>query len=1074
MSPEVGSVDRIGGPIAYMAKNPVAANLVMFVLLIGGLLGLARTKQEVFPEFDLDFINVIVVYPGASPAEVEQGIVLVTEEAVRAVEGVKRVTSISGEGRGTVNIELQLSADPDNVLVDVKAEVDRITSYPAEAERPIVTLVTRKREVISLIIAGDEPLSTLHRLAEDARAALIDHADITQVEIFGVPGTELAVEIPRGALESLRTGLDDVARLVSASSLELPGGEIETPSGSVLVRVSDRRIDGTSMGDLALRGTRTGGEVLLRDVAIIKDGYEDTDLAYVLDGKRAVRVTAFRVADETPIKVAAAVRAYADRLQAELPSTMTVRVWADDSLILKDRIRLLLTNAFQGLLLVLVILALFLDLRLALWVALGIPISFLGMFALMPSLDLSVNMVTLFAFIITLGMVVDDAIIVGESAFVKRQLGMPPLAAAIAGAREMAVPVTFAILTSIAAFSPLFFVPGTMGKVFQFIPWVVVGVLVISLVESFVVLPAHLGHLKTETPSWAVPFARVQKRVDQLLTSFSGNVYRPFLEWALGVRYATLSVAIAALILTIGLIAGGVVPFRFFPDLEGDVVTVTARLPVGAPVAQTEAARQALEEGADAARDELGRATVVGMFTRLGEGPPAGGPAPVQDKGGHIVSVEVNLVPTAERAFTAEGFASIWRTKMRAIPGVDAIVFNTSSGPGAGAAVDVQLRHRETDVLAQVSTEVTESLRTFDQLTNVENGYAGGKARLDIKLLPHARTLGLTTVDVARQLRASFFGAEAVREQRGRDELKVMVRLRESERESEQDLTDLRIKAPNGALVPLAYIAEIVRTRAPTEIKREDGSRIVNVTAKLAAGVSSPQPVLDELRANVLPALRERHPGLEVDLVGAQRAQQEAFASLGQNFLFALFIIFALLAVPFKSYLQPLIVMSAIPFGIVGAVLGHLLLGFEMSIISMMGIVALSGVVVNDSLVLIDAANMKRAEGIGPLPAIVWAGARRLRPILLTSLTTFFGLMPIIFETSVQARFLIPMAISLGFGVAFATGIALVVVPALYMVLEDARTLLGIPDPRDKIAAEPDAEAKLDDEIRSALALKEE
>jgi len=1074
MSPVEAESSSVGGPIAWLARNSVAANLMMAVLLVGGVLGLLRTKQEVFPEFDLDFINVVVAYPGASPTEVEQGIVLVTEEAVRAVDGVKRVTSVSSEGAGVVNLELQLSADADKVLADVKAEVDRITSYPQEAERPMVTLVTRKREVISLLIAGDEPLSTLHRIAEQARADLMDHADITQVEVFGVPATELSVEIPRATLESLRTGLDDVARAVTAGSLELPGGEIDTPAGSVLVRVSDRRVDGPGMRDLALRATRTGDEVALGDVAAIKDGYEDDDLRYVLDGKRAVRVTAYRVADETPIKVANAVRAYADTLRASLPSTMSVRVWADDSLILKDRIRLLVSNALQGLLLVLLILALFLDVRLALWVALGIPTSFLGMFALMPSLDLSVNMITLFAFIITLGMVVDDAIIVGEAAFVKRQHGSPPLAAAIAGAREMAVPVTFAILTSLAAFSPLFFVPGTMGKVFQFIPYVVIGILVVSLFESFAILPAHLAHLSSEPPAWARPFARVQGVVDRGLTAFSAKLYRPFLERALAVRYTTLAVAIATLVVTIGLVAGGVVPFSFFPDLEGDVVTVTARLPVGAPAAQTEVARQALEDGAHAARAELGESFVVGMFTRVGEGPPAGGPAPVQERGGHIVSVEINLVPSGERSFTSETFASAWRKATAAIPGVESVVFNASSGPGAGAAVDVQLRHRDTEVLARASDDVARTLATFSELTNIENAYAGGKARLDVKMLPHARALGLTPFDVARQLRASFFGAEAVREQRGRDELKIMVRLPEGERESEQDLDDLRVKTPQGALVPLSTIALVTRSRAPTEIRREDGSRIVNVTAKLAAGVASPQPILDELRSTVIAEWKGRYEGLEVSLVGAQRAQSEAFASLGQNFLFALFVIFALLAVPFRSYLQPLIVMSAIPFGIVGAVLGHLLLGFEMSIISMMGIVALAGVAVNDSLVLIDAANVKRKEGIGALASVVWAGTRRLRPILLTSLTTFFGLMPMIFETSVQARFLIPMAISLGFGVLFATVIALVIVPALYMVLEDARAILGVPDPRDRALADPDAEARLQADLARAAAVRED
>lgn len=1052
-APKQSESGGVGGVIAWMARNPVASNLLMFVIIAGGLLGMFRIKQEVFPEFTLDFVIVSVPYPGASPAEVEQGIVLAAEEAVRGLDGVKRVTSTSGEGVGTVSVELLLDADPDKALNDVKAAIDRVTSFPEEAERPNVTLASRKREVISLVLAGDLELGTLHAIAERARSGMLESEEITQVEIFGVPPSEVAIELSQQRLLQYGLSPEDVARQVQAASVELPGGELETRGGDLLVRVADRRQRGHEFADIILKSTADGAIVRLGDVARIMDGYQDTDQGSSYNGRNAVRVTAYRVGDETPKSVATAVRAFTDELRAELPPDVTAEIWSDDSETLADRIDLLVRNAAMGLVLVLIILGLFLEARLALWVAVGIPISFLGAFLLMPAAGLSINMVSLFGFIVTLGMVVDDAIIVGENAFTRTQTGMAPMDAAIAGAKDMVMPVTFAVLTTLAAFAPMLFVPGTMGKIFAIFPVVVGSVLIFSLIESFLILPAHMGHLRKEPKArwfWG-PISKVHIYFGALLQRFIHLGFKPFLIVTLRWRYATVATAVASLLVAVGLIAGQVVPFSFFPDLEGDQVTASVRLPYGAPERTLLKARDLLEMSGQTARRELGDDKVRGMFTRLGEAPARGGPGGgAGETGGHLLTVEVRLVASAERDFTAAEFADRWRKATPPIAGLESLIFNAASGPGAGAAVEVQLSHPDTDTLGKASDELTQSLREFTELTSISNEYSAGKPQLDFRLKPEARTLGLTNLDIARQLRGSFFGSEALREQRGRNELKVMIRLAESQRESEDDVQDLRIRTQEGALVPLTQIASFTRGRAPTAINREDGQRIVNVSAKLALGVVSPQPVLDELQSTVLPEILERYPKLTAQLVGQQRSQQETFAALGQNFLLALFVIFALLAIPFRSYAQPLIVMSAIPFGFVGAVLGHLVMGYELSLISMFGIIALAGVVVNDSLVLIDATNKKRAEGVPALDAIIYGASRRFRPILLTSLTTFFGLMPMIFETSVQARFLIPMAISLGFGVLFATLIALLVVPSLYMILEDARGAVGATDPREK------------------------
>ncbi len=1034
---------RAPGPIAWMAKNSVTANLVMVMVLVAGLLAATSVKQEVFPEFALDLIRVTVPYPGASPPEVEQGIVLAIEENVRGVDGVKHVTASGNEGSGSVVIELLAGADADKALDDVKSAVDRITTFPEDAEKPIVSLLSRRREVISLAIAGEHDLRTLHEIAERARAGLLAKPDVTQVEISGVPPVEVAVEVSRESLEAYGLTLAQVAAEIRAASLELPGGEIETSGGEVLIRLADRRRSVTEFANVILKGTRDGAEVRVGDIAKITDGYADDDKSTYFDGKPSIELTAYRIGDETPKSVSEAVRSYLVELREELPENVFVTVLSDDSERLTERLDLLRRNAQLGLVLVLVSLALFLRLRLAAWVALGIPISFLAALAMMPVVGLSINMITSFAFIVTLGIVVDDAIIVGENTYTKQQQGLAPLDAAIAGAREMATPITFAILTTVVAFGPLFFVPGFIGKIFMLIPSIVCLVLVASLFESFFILPAHLGHSGRKQPRILERIDRGQQKVAAGLEWIIEHTYRPALNRVLDFRYIALAVGLGLIIVTAGIMASGLVPFSFFPKLEGDRVSASARLPYGASQARAEEVRRLLEESANVAIEKLGgRSKIRGVVTTMGESRGGGGPNPgAPEAGSHVVGIAVNLVPGDDRGYTSKEFSKQWAAATPPIPGLNALAFNHATGPGAGAAVTLQLSHTDTEVLGKASEELTATLREYTALTNVENSYSSGKPRLDFHLLPHARTLGLTGADVARQLRGAFFGAEALREQRGRNEVRVIVRLPESQRSSEYDLEKLRIRTAEGGDVPLAYVARFERSTSPTVITREDGKRVVNVAADLAPGQKSPREVLASIAETVLPDLERRYPGLSAEKVGTQRAQAETFASLGRNYIVALFMIFALLAIPFKSYAQPAIVMSAIPFGIVGAVAGHLLMGFEMSIISMFGIIALSGVVVNDSLVLVDATNKFRARGMEARDAVVAGGARRFRPILLTSLTTFLGLAPMIVETSVQARFLIPMALSLGFGILSATFIILLLVPALYLVLEDARAV---------------------------------
>jgi multidrug efflux pump subunit AcrB len=1037
------SQDTDRGPIAWMAKNPVAANLLMFVILLGGLLATFGLKQEVFPAFDLDVITVSVPYPGASPPEVEQGIVLAVEEAVRSVEGVKRITSVSREGSGSVSIELLLGADADRVLADVTNLVDRITSFPGEAERPTIATAGRRQPVISLIISGEQSLETLQTLGEAARDELLNTTDITQIDLSGVRPLEISIEVRREELEAYGLTLDGIAQQIREASVDLPGGEIETANGEILVRVVDRRRRAEGFEDIVIRAGPNGGELRVGDVANVRDGFQDTDQSLFYNGKPAVQLVASRVGNQTPTEIANTVKAYAADLAQRLPEPISVSTWNDDSETLRERIDLLFRNAIMGLVLVLILLGLFLNHGLAGWVALGIPISFLGAFLAMVPVDLSINVITLFALIVTLGLVVDDAIVVGENIYSKRSSGMGRVDAAILGAREMAVPVTFSVLTTMVAFAPLLFVPGVTGKIFRLIPMVVIAVLFFSLIESFFILPAHLSHGHDgERSRWAKVFApidRAQLHVSAWLLRFTEDRYIPTLRRVVEERYVSVAVATSLLIVTTGAVAAGLVPFNFFPPIPGDVVTASARLPYGANLDNTRGVQFELEAGLRSAVERAGGDSAIrGVITRLGSG-SAGQSA--RSQGSHLVSVEVGLVPSSERNFDAVDFESWWREALPPLPGVQVVKISgtSSQGPSAGSAVGVELSHPETAQLAAASQLLATRLREFPSLVNVDNSYADGKPQLDFRLRDEARAWGLTSTDVARAIRGSFFGAEALREQRGRNELKVMVRLPEEQRSSENDIERLLVGLPEGGTVPLAYVADVSRGRSPTEITRDDGRITVTVSAELAPGVASSRPVIGALSRDFLPGLREQFPGLETQFSGQQQEFNENLSSLGPMYLVAMLLMFAMIAIPFRSYLQPLVVLSAVPFGIVGAVLGHLIMGYELSMVSGFGIIALSGIVVNDSLVLVDSVNRYRSEGLELVEAVIAGSARRLRPILLTSLTTFFGLAPMIVEQSAAARFLVPMAISLGFGALFVTIIALLIVPSLYVISEDLR-----------------------------------
>ncbi|WP_222615328.1 efflux RND transporter permease subunit [Persicimonas caeni] len=1031
------------GPLAWMAENTVAANLIMALFILGGVMMIGNVKKEVFPEVDLDIVTVRVPYPGASPEEVEQGVVLAVEEAIRGVEGIDEIRSTAAEGAGTVTAELMTDADAQKTLNDIKSEVDRITSFPADSERPIVSLSSNRRSVLSVILYGDVDEKTLNGVAESVRGDLLAKDNISVVEISGIPNPEISIEVPQENLRRYNLTLEQVARAVRNASVELPGGSVRTDKGEILLRTTERRKVGQEFLDIAVKSQPDGTKVTVGDIANVVDGFAETDQSAYYNGERALKVEVYRVGDQAPNDISETVREYVDEL--DLPPSIEAAVWNDSSEIYTDRINLLVKNAAMGLALVLLLLGLFLEARLAFWVTLGIPISFLGAMLFMPALDVSINMISLFAFILALGIVVDDAIVVGEAAYAQRAKGLTGLEAAIAGVREVATPVVFAVLTTVVAFTPLLFVPGVSGKFFRNIPMIVIPILLISLIECLVVLPAHLAHIGE--PSKKGIFGKLhgfQQKFSGMVESFVENVYYPSAEKFLRFRYVTLAAAIGLLAVSAAFVASGRITFNFMPKIEGDQASVSLEMPFGTDVDNTEAVSDRLIREAQAVLNENGGEDKIGrgIFAQVGSISAGGGPrGGGSQAGGHLAQVTVSLVSADKRDITAAEFVNQWRQRVGDIAGAESLQFSYSIGANSGAPVAIELRHEDRRILQEAAERLADHLQTYNGVFDIDDGFRRGKEQLDLQLKPGARALGITESDLARQVRNHFFGAEAKREQRGRHEMRVYVRLPENQRESEYNIEKLLIRTPQGGEIPLEQAAYINRGHSFTSIEREGGGRVVDVTADVDINVTSGNKVTGSLQEEFLPNLVADYPGLTYELSGEQQEQRETMGSLGRNFMIALLVMFGLMAIVFRSYIQPVIIMFAIPFGFVGALGGHLLMGFNMSLISMMGIVALSGVVVNDSLVLIAAVNDYRKEGKSALEAVALGGARRFRPILLTSLTTFLGLTPMILETSVQARFLIPMALSLGFGVLFVTVIALVIVPAAYMAIEDVKNL---------------------------------
>ena len=1081
------------GGIAWFARNPVAANLMMIFIIMSGLIATQAVKEEVFPEIELDRVSINVPYLGAAPEEVESGVILRIEEAIQGVDGIKEIQSTASEGSASVMVELELGADARRVVDEIKNQVDAITTFPIETEEPIIRELMARNQVTDIAISGATDVFTLKAIAEQVRDELTVLPEITQVDIVSAPPYEISIEVSETALRRHGMTFDQVADAVRRSSLDLPGGSVRTDGGEILLRTIGQAYRGNEYEELVLWTRADGTRLRLGDVATVVDGFAETDQQARFDRDTTVMVSVFRTGDQSALDIAAAVNRYVDDMQAQVPQGISLTIWQDQAEILADRLTLMLRNGATGFVLVFIVLALFLQFRLAFWVSLGIPISFLGAIALMPTFDVSANVISLFAFILVLGIVVDDAIIVGENIFRHQENHGEALRGSIEGAREIAKPVTFAVLTTVAAFMPLMFVPGMMGKIFRVIPLVVIPCLLFSLIESLGILPAHLAHMRERRTSGG--WHRFQQFFANGLKTFVRTVYQPLLETALRWRYVTAAVGLSTLIVTGGMVLGGWTNFHFFPSIEADFMAASLTMPQGTPVESTSQAVEKLEEGAARLRERLRRETGMDYFRHVSA---AVGDQPMMSRGGgpmgpievasaaNLGEVTVELAPAETRSYTSEQLGLMWREATDPIPEAVEVNFDMSMMT-PGDDVDVQLAGPDLESLRAAAEEVKRRLAAYAGVYEISDSFRAGKVEMQLGIKPAAETLGLTLQDLGRQVRQAFYGEEAQRIQRGRDDIRVMVRYPRDDRRSLGDLENMRIRTPNGGEVPFSQVAQVEPGRGFASIKRVDRNRAVNVTASVDPAVTSSGAVLGDLQARILPEVLAGYPGVFYTFEGAQAEQVEAVGGLQWGFLLAVLMIFALLAVPLRSYVQPLIIMAAIPFGLVGAIWGHMAMGLDVTMMSMFGLVALTGVVVNDSLVMVDFINRARKvhtdvgrrvrqaggqprdrhafESAGLQLAIREAGSNRFRPILLTSLTTFFGLAPLMLERSMQAAFLVPMAVSLAFGVLFATFITLILVPTAYLILDDVQRTLRRMFGGEEPAFEPEAPPLTDDAV---------
>lgn len=1061
-------------------------NTLMIVTLIVGGASMLLLRREVFPEFELDILLVSVPYPGASPEEVEEGICQKLEEAVRSVDGIKRQTAIAQEGFGFLILELQSGTNAQKALNEVRSEVDAIPSFPQLAEKPEVQELTFRVPAIRVGVVMDEsddPQAQwrLRQVAERIRDELLMLPKVSQADILGVRPFQIDVEIPEEQLRRHSLSLRDVATAIRRQNVELPGGVMMTSGQDILMRGKHRFDTGEEIARLPVLHDPSGDVITVGELGHVRDGFEDSFFSCRIDGKPGLVISVNRTKTEDLLAMAQEVRDY---VQSKTVPGYQVLYWDDRSVDVKDRMDMLVRNGLQGLALVFLVLAIFLDLRLAFWVALGIPIAVLGAAAVLLANGHTLNMLSMFAFLLALGIVVDDAIVIGENIFKHREMNKDPVTAAIDGTHEVLPSVFASVTTTIIAFVPLMFVAGVMGKFFAVMPVAVIAMLVISLIEAMLILPCHLSH----EDSWVFRFLYmalfpfrslvnlfhwISDRTNRLLDLVVIRSYIPTVAWAVRRPVTVMALAVALLLVVGGCIRAGVIPFVLFPKLDTRMIEARITFPDGTPGELTDRATEQLEGALLGVERQLGeqlirrRYRMSGWTTRPNNMSALGGGF----EGGHVGLVAVELVGPELRDVRSEELIERWRQAWhqhyaQEFPGIESVVFASEEmGPGGTPIEFKLLSSADPDEFRQLEEAVEECksiLATYDGVIDIDDDSRPGKWEYQIRVKEEAKSLGVTVADLAETVRAAYYGEEVMRLQRGRHEVKLMVRYPREQRRSPADFRNIRVRTLDGLERPINELADIQVTKGYSEINRRDQLRSITISAGVQGSANAHQ-VVQDLQRTHMPDLLRRYPGVQVRWEGQQEQTRESVDSLQFGLIVAILAMYALLTLEFRSYMQPVLILIIIPFGFIGAALGHAVMGLEFTMLSLFGMIALTGVVVNDSIVLIDFINHRVEAGVPLHDALVDAGRRRFRPVILTSVTTVAGLTPMLLERSFQGQLLVPMATSLAFGLLVATALVLVLVPTTYCLY--VRTLelaAALVPPRVEKLAGTDESAGMD------------
>ena len=1062
----------INGMIAWFARNSVAANLLMIFIILMGINGIInRLPVEVFPMFSPDEVEVRIYFRGATPEQMEESVVIPVENAVADLPGIQELKSYAAEGRAVVDLEVESDYDPRDLLEDVKGRVASLRGLPEGIEPPIVRVEESLHEVVTLIIHGNMSEYDLRKLGERIRDEVSRLDGISRVEMRGLRGYEINIEVSETILQEHNLTLQQVAEAVRSSAVDVPGGVVKARNGEILVRTEGRAFSKADFEKIIIKARPDGSHLTLGEISKITDAFEEEQVVMRYNGKRCAVVHVARTGDQNALKIEGIVQKYLDiQLQPRLPEGVSVNIWNNRANIINKRLVTLNDSAFMGIGCIIVLLGLFLRPAVALWVCLGIPVAFMGAFSLMPYFGVTINLMTLYGFILVLGILVDDAIVTGERIHAYQQRGGTGLDGAIKGAQEVATPVIFGVLTTAIAFLPLLLVEGRRGEHFAQITSVVIPCLLFSLIESKLILPSHLSHLSTGKPSLnrLSALAKIQRSIADGMEWFVEHMYRPTLNFASANRYVTLSLFLSAAIIICSYSFSGRMKMTFFPPIDSEYATARLVMPQGTAYEVTEKKlKKMIDEAYVIKKAHIGeyndpvtgqttnRSIVGDVITTIGGQNIAGVRGPASSGVANLGEVQLQLMAPEDRVyFRDEKLRNVktrdlvkkWRTKIGTIQGAQEITTKATIGrTSEPIAIKLSMpalgtSENTTKTLSEVSNKIKNLMEEHPALFDIHDTFERTKEEVRPTIKKEAMQRGLTRAMIGRQVQGGFSGHEAQRIQRGQNEVKVMVRYPIDERASMASLENMRIRLPDSGSVPLSSIADLKTTESYPTIRRNDKARTLYVLAD--ADKDDKNLDLEKIRQDLQPKITElvaENPGMTYEFAGEGRERKESLDALKFGGVVCLLGIYAMLAIPFKSYIQPLIVMSIIPFSIIGALLGHIIMDIPFSVMSAFGLLAMAGVVVNDSLVMVHYINMKRDEGMSLTQAVSQAGGARFRPILLTSLTTFCGILPTMFEKSTQAQFVVPMGISLAWGVLFATFITLILVPICYLILEDLK-----------------------------------